>query len=130
MNISPELSTALIGVTVILLGMLGTYLKVKWDEITAKIQNDKIRTTIQTTGDSICGVVAQLNQEIVDDLKAKTTDGMLTQEDIIALKTQALERTKALMSAEAMKLLSEYFNDIDAWILIKVEQFVRDAKTV
>lgn len=96
-----------------LIGVFGAWLTVKIGKrqelasITSA-QTELIELARQTVG--------ELQQTIVDKLKAAHDDGKLTNDEITMLGTLLLEKTKAKLSAPAAKVLTAACVDINALI--------------
>lgn len=98
---------------VTLIGVAGAWL-------VAQIGKTQKLSTINTAvGDLTSAVeqtVLELQQTVVDDLKAKSTDGKLTQEEISDLGKKLLEGTLAKMSDSCMDVLKAANVDVNAII--------------
>lgn len=68
---------------------------------------------------------AQLQQTVVDGLKAASKDGKLTPGEISALTSELIEKTKEKMSAATYNLLSSAAVDINALIIGAGEEAVK-----
>ena len=92
-------------------------------------QQAKIAGALQKIDDSAWSVVMQLADETVDNLKAKAEDGKLTPIEIEELRTTAYTRVKQLVGDETYKLAQQGTNDLQTWILTKIDAYARVSKT-
>lgn len=107
---------------VMLIGVLGTWL-------TAKIGKHEELKSINAAQQEVLSMAtqtaAELQQTIVDGLKASREDGKLTEDEIKALGATLLEQTKAKMSQPAINLLNAAGVDINALIKGAGENWVQ-----
>lgn len=123
-----ELVTVLL---VTLIGVLGTWLTLK---IGKKEELAAINAAQQEVILNAQLTVEKLKQTVVDELKAKNTDGKLTKDEITALGELLLENTVAKMSAPSIKLLQAASVDItelikgagESWIAAMKKKFLLD----
>lgn len=81
----------------------------------------QLSTTVEDT-------VGELQQTVVDGLKAAASDGKLTQEEVSALNAKLLELVKAKMAQPAIDLLSAAQIDINALIAGMAEAAIKKMK--
>ena len=94
-----EVAAALL---MMLIGVLGTWLSVKLGK------QQELKSIAAAINEAVAMArltVDELQQTIVDGLKAERADGKLTAQDIKNLSTILLEKTKQKMSASAVELL-------------------------
>ena len=85
----------------------------------------EVLTQLSTTVDD---TVHELQQTVVDGLKAAASDGKLTQEEVSALNAKLLELVKAKMAQPAIDLLSAAQIDINALIAGMAEAAIKKMK--
>lgn len=107
--ITQVLATALIT----LIGVLGTWL-------TAKVLKRVELTNINKAKDELIEAaqqtVMELQQTVVEGMKAAAKDGKLTEDEITELSIMLLNKTKQKMSLPAIKLLEAAAVDVNALI--------------
>lgn len=108
-----------------LIGVLGAWLTAKIAQ-TKNLQNISIATgelfqMAQTT-------VLELQQTVVEELKASHEDGKLTKEEIYTLGDMLVEKTVEKLSANTVKLLQAAEVDISAIIVGAGEAFINRLK--
>ena len=107
--ITQVLATALIT----LIGVLGTWL-------TAKVLKRVELTNINKAKDELIEAaqqtVLELQQTVVEGMKAAAKDGKLSEEEITELSIMLLNKTKQQMSLPAIKLLEAAAVDVNALI--------------
>ena len=108
-----------------LIGVLGTWL-------TLKIGKSEELTAINTAKDEVILAaqltVEELQQTLVEGLKAAHEDSKLTQDEIAMLGKELLERTIDKMSAPAANLLASAAVDITALIQGAGESWIAELK--
>lgn len=121
-----ETVSQILGTVVLtLLGMAGTWLLVKMGK-SHKLENIKKATeeAIQATQLT----VGELQQTLVEDLKAAASDGKLTPEEIEHLKKLLIEKTLKNLSGTATNLLISSGVDISGLITSAGESFINQLK--
>ena len=108
-----------------LISLLGTWLTAKLAKRTelaniAAATDEATRVAQQT--------VLELQQTVVDNLKAANEDGKLTKEEVAELKELLLDGTMAKMSDTAKNMLTAAGVDISAIIRGAGEAFIRQMK--
>lgn len=111
------LSAALIGVITLAANALRKKLNIDVDQGTLK--------TIQGT---VTSIVEQLNQQIVDDLKAKSADGKLTAEEQEDVLNRAKNLALKLLDDKSKEFIRKHYGDEMAAIELLVESAVRILK--
>lgn len=82
----------------------------------------QLSTTVEDT-------VGELQQTVVDGLKAAASDGKLTPEEVSALNAKLLELVKTKMAQPAIELLSAAQIDINALIIGMAESAIKKMKS-
>lgn len=108
-----------------LIGVLGTYLTLKLgkrEELASvnEAQQEVIGLAKQTVG--------ELQQTVVDGLKAAHSDGKLAKEEVAALKEMLVDKTVSKMSGATYGLLVAAGVDIGALIQGAGESFIQRMK--
>ena len=96
-----------------LIGVLGAWLLAK---IGKRQELNNIKIAVDDLTELAQQTVYELQQTMVEELKAKAADGKLTDEEIGALGVMLLEKTKKKMSEPAINLLEAAGVDINAII--------------
>lgn len=119
------LSQILGSVVLTLIGVAGTWVLVKIGNST-KLENIKKATeeAIQATQRT----VGELQQTLVEDLKAASSDGKLTPEEIEHLKKLLIEKTLKNLSGTATNLLISSGVDVSGLITSAGESFINQLK--
>jgi vacuolar-type H+-ATPase subunit H len=108
-----------------LIGVLGTWLTVK---IGQREELRNINAAQQEAIDMARQTVGELQQTVVDGLKAAHKDGKLTKEEIANLGEALLFQTKSKMSLAAIRVLAAAAVDIDAIIKGAGEAWINKIK--
>lgn len=115
----------LVALAVALIGVGGTWL-------TAQIGKVKQLQTVQIATneakDAAITTVMELQQTVVDDLKAAAVDGKLTKEEIEKLKNDVLSMSMAKLSNASVKVLTAAGVDISAIITGAAESVIGSIK--
>jgi hypothetical protein len=93
-----------------------------------KYQNSKLSQALIILDQIVIDVVRELNQTIVDDLKAAKADGKLTRDEAEQIKHKAIELVIKKMGGDMLKTLQAYMGPITNLLATKVEAAVFDAK--
>ncbi len=109
-----------------LIGVLGTWLSLKLGK-SASLQN--INTAQKEVIRAAQITVGELQQTIVNDLKAAREDGKLTREEIVSLGKQLIDMTVQKLSAPTYELLKNAAVDIDAMITGVGESWIETLKS-
>lgn len=116
----------LAALAVALIGVAGTWITVQIGKVkqfqTVQIATDEAKNAAITT-------VLELQQTVVDDLKAAAVDGKLTKEEIAMLKNDLLSMSMAKLSDASVKVLTAAGVDISAIITGAAEAMVGNIKT-
>lgn len=108
-----------------LIGVLGTWLTVK---IGQREELRNINAAQQEAMDMARQTVMELQQTVVDGLKAANEDGKLTEYEIEELGNALLAKTKSKMSIAAIRVLAAAAVDIDAIIKGAGEAWINKIK--
>ena len=115
----------LVALAVALIGVAGTWLTAQIGKVkklqTVQIAVDEAKNAAITT-------VLELQQTVVDDLKAAAVDGKLTKEEIAKLKNDLLAMSMAKLSDASVKVLTAAGVDISAIITGAAEAMVGQMK--
>lgn len=116
----------------ILLGLIGTlagylisFIKSKSQGLQNNIQNDLADKYIQMVSDTITSCVITTNQTYVDNLKNKN---MFDEEAQKIAFQKTLDAVKAVLSADAIKYLTNIYGDLDLFLQTKIEAEVNYQK--
>lgn len=108
-----------------LIGVAGTWITVQIGKVkqlqTVQIAVDEAKNAAITTA-------LELQQTVVDDLKAAAVDGKLTKEEIAKLKNDLLAMSMAKLSDASVKVLTAAGVDISAIITGAAEAMVGQMK--
>ena len=108
-----------------LIGVLGTW-------VTSKIAKRNELASINTATNEVIGAaqltVLELQQTVVEGLKAASADGKLTQDEIAKLGTLLVDMTMKKMSNSAKNLLTSAGVDITAIIKGAGEAMIQNMK--
>lgn len=111
----------LVALAVALIGVAGTWLTAQIGKVkklqTVQIAVDEAKNAAITT-------VLELQQTVVDDLKAAAVDGKLTKEEIAKLKNDLLAMSMAKLSDASVKVLTAAGVDISSIITGAAEAMV------
>ena len=110
---------------VTLIGVFGAWLLM---QISKNQQLSTINTAVGELTNAAEQTVLELQQTVVDDLKAASADGKLTKDEITMLGKKLLEGTLAKMSDSAMNVLKAGNVDINAIITGAGEALIAQMK--
>lgn len=108
-----------------LIGVLGAWLTV---QINKRAELKSIGAAMDEVISLAGQTVLELQQQLVEGLKAAHEDGKLTKEEITALRAALITRTKEKMSAPAEKVLNAAGVDIEALIKGAGEAWIAQIK--
>ena len=115
----------LVALVVALIGVGGTWLTAQIGKVkqlqTVQIAVDEAKNAAITTA-------LELQQTVVDDLKAAAVDGKLTKEEIAKLKNDLLSMSMAKLSNASVKVLTAAGVDISAIITGAAESAIGSIK--
>lgn len=115
-------------ITAVALGVAGlitlgfTMLKA-W--ITNKIKNENMKNAMIALSEAVHASVLAVQQTFVDQLKK---DGKFDKDNQVKALTQAVETTKAMLSAETIKLVEEHVGNLENWIRTQIEASIKSMK--
>lgn len=112
---------------VTLLGVLAAWLAAKLNK---RLELSNLNAAVQDLIQLAQMTAAELQQTVVDGLKASRADGRLTEEEIEALGHSLLTMTLEKMSAPAMQVLQGASVDINAIIRGAGESWINYIKTI
>ena len=104
-----------------LMGILGSIITAKLSENTRLAS---VNAAQQELMEMACQTVSELQQTVVDKLKAASADGKLSESEVKALGAALIEKTMEKMSRPAVKLLDSAGVDIIALIHGSAEAFL------
>lgn len=107
--ITQVLATALIT----LIGVLGTWLTAK---VLKRVELTNINKAKDELVEAAQRTVLELQQTVVEGMKAAAKDGKLSEDEITELSIMLLNKTKQQMSLPAIKLLEAAAVDVNALI--------------
>lgn len=102
-----------VSLVVALIGVAGTWLSLQIGKV-KKLQTVQLAT--DEAKDAAITTVLELQQTVVDDLKAAAVDGKLTKEEIAKLKNDLITMSMAKLSDTSVKILTAAGVDISAII--------------
>lgn len=102
-----------VSLVVALIGVAGTWLSIQIGKV-KKLQTVQLAT--DEAKDAAITTVLELQQTVVDDLKAAAVDGKLTKEEIAKLKNDLISMSMAKLSDTSVKILTAARVDISAII--------------
>ena len=112
---------------VALIGVAGTWLSIQIGKV-KKLQTVQLAT--DEAKDAAITTVLELQQTVVDDLKAAAVDGKLTKEEIAKLKNDLISMSMAKLSDTSVKILTAAGVDISAIISGVGEALIQKLHTV
>lgn len=127
--IKSGLLSVLLGLVISLIKFAKVYLDNKTKETSVKIKEETVKKSIELVESCITTVVLELSQTIVDDLKDKSADGKLTDEEKVNIRNLAVEKVKQLMTDDVYTTLDEVFGSAEKWIIEKIEAEVKKIKS-
>ena len=108
-----------------IIGVLGAWMSTK---LAKRAELDSINTAQQELITAAQLTVGELQQTVVDGLKASHEDGKLTEDEIMALGKRLIEMTLEKMSVPAQKVLNAAGVDIVALIQGAGEDWINNMK--
>ena len=107
------ITQALATVLITLIGVLGTWLTAK---VLKRVELTNINKAKDELVEAAQRTVLELQQTVVEGMKAAAQDGKLSEEEITELSIMLLNKTKQQMSLPAIKLLEAAAVDVNALI--------------
>lgn len=114
-----------VSLVVALIGVAGTWLSLQIGKV-KKLQTVQMAT--DEAKDAAISTVLELQQTVVDGLKAAAVDGKLTKEEIAKLKNDLISMSMAKLSDTSVKILTAAGVDISAIIAGAAETMVGQMK--
>lgn len=132
MDISLDLTQVIVVAITIILGWATKELTGLWSankqKVKEQIKNDQLYKYIDLAGKTATDVVVALNQSIVKDLKAKSEDGKLTDEEIMGIKRTAISTIQSSLSDSTIEVLSTVYKDLPTVFQTWIDKAVLEAK--
>lgn len=119
------LQVILIMIIGVLAGYIVSFIKAKTKELQDNVDNALADKYIQLVSETITNCVITTNQTYVDSLKNKN---MFNEEAQSIAFQKTLEAVKALLSADAIKYLTNIYGDLDTYLRTKIEAEVNYQK--
>ena len=91
----------------------------KW--LKGKTENEAIQAAISEAEKVADSVVASLQSNVVDGLKAKSADGKLTADEAKDVANKAIDMFISDLSSKSMKVINDNADDISAYIQNLIE---------
>lgn len=114
-----------VSLVVALIGVAGTWLSI---QIGKAKQLQTVQMATDEAKDAAITTVMELQQTVVDDLKAAAVDGKLTKEEIAKLKNDLLSMSMTKLSDTSVKILTAAGVDISAIIAGAGEALIKKMK--
>ena len=114
-----------VSLVVALIGVAGTWLSI---QIGKAKQLQTVQMATDEAKDAAITTVMELQQTVVDDLKAAAVDGKLTKEEIAKLKSDLLSMSMTKLSDTSVKILTAAGVDISAIIAGAGEALIKKMK--
>ena len=102
-----------------------SYLDSKKKQVDIDTNNKAFQDTLSDAIEIIQKVVDTVSQKYVESLKAS---GEFTEEAQIEAFNKALNTSKLLISAESQRILRTAYTDIDEWIKVQIESYIKLSK--
>lgn len=115
----------LVALAVALIGVGGTWLTAQIGKVK---QLQTVQIAVEEAKDAAVTTVLELQQTVVDDLKAAAVDGKLTKEEIAKLRNDLLAMSMAKLSNASVKVLTAAGVDISAIITGAAEAMIGEMK--
>ena len=109
----------------VLVTYLCKFLYTKWTEGQAKIENEKIATTLDNVVNMVLDVVESVNQTFVDELKKK---GEFTEEAAVEAFNKSKETALELLSEDAVEIIISVYGNLDVYLDTLIEATVKQLK--
>lgn len=92
------------------------FINTKKEQVLQQTNNETVKTYVDLVTKSALEVVESLNSTIVEDLKSKTSDGKLTEDEIIAIRDNALSTLLDTLSDDMKSTLTTVFGDLEVYL--------------
>jgi prolyl oligopeptidase PreP (S9A serine peptidase family) len=104
------------GIGLIFTAVIIPLIKAAFEWLKGKTQNEAIKAALEEAKTVADQVVASLQATVVDGLKAKSTDGKLSAEDVAEIADSAVEMFLSDISERSLELLENNADDITSYI--------------
>ncbi|HEX2938460.1 MAG TPA: hypothetical protein VHO66_06015 [Ruminiclostridium sp.] len=128
MLMSSGLFVVLLGLVISIIKFGKTWIDSKTAETAARIKDLNIRNAVEAAEDCVSTVVLDMAQTVVDDLKEKSADGKLTNDEIASIQKDALTRVEKLITTDVFNTIDTVFGDAQTWLKFKIEAEVKKLK--
>ena len=100
--------------------------------IKSKVNNEYLRGVLVRLDEAVVTAVKDLQQTVVDEIKAANVDGKITEAEKKRIKDSALANVKSYLGAKGIKVLSEVLGlsggALDGFLSSKIESAVHDIR--
>ena len=110
-------------INVLVIVVIPTLTKAAVDYMRLKIQG----TRIEQAGQIVLDAVDQTNQTFADQLRK---DGTFTEEKQREAMEKSVKTALSMMNERTLKILEREFNDVEAWIVSKIEAACKENKRI
>jgi len=124
-NIQEILYLIITGIVPLLITYGIIFLKVKIKEQEKKLENDQLIKYIDAATDAISKAVLTVSQTYVDTLKK---EGKFDAEAQKTAKQMAIDKAKALITAESKAAIETLYTDFEAYLNDAIESLVKENK--
>lgn len=124
-NIQEILYLIITGIVPLLITYGIIFLKVKIKEQEKKLENDQLIKYIDAATDAISKAVLTVSQTYVDTLKK---EGKFDAEAQKTAKQMAIDKAKALITAESKTAIETLYTDFEAYLNDAIESLVKENK--
>lgn len=100
----------------------------KATEVKQRNKWEKLNVYIDLALETVMDTVQATNQSVVRDLKAKSADGKLTDDEKKEILANAVNSVMLTLSDDVKSVLSQAFTDLPAWIETQIESFINRTK--
>lgn len=104
------------------------------DLIKAKVDNEALRGVLLRLDDAVVTAVKDLEQTVVDEVKAAAEDGRISREDRRRIKEKAVRQVKSYLGPKGLKEMGSVLGlwdlAVEDFIGSKVEAVVHDLRRV
>jgi Flp pilus assembly secretin CpaC len=128
MLMSSGLFVVLLGLVISIIKFGKTWIDSKTAETAARIKDLNIRNAVEAAEDCVSTVVLDMAQTVVDDLKEKSADGKLTNDEIASIQKDALTRVEKLITTDVFNTIDTVFGEAQTWLKFKIEAEVKKLK--
>jgi hypothetical protein len=101
--------------------------------INTKVKNETLRSALISVDDAVYRSVREVQQVVVDDLKAASPTGQLSPEDKAKVKKDAIDAAKSYLGSKGLNLITQVVgidsSAVDKFLSTHIEAAVHDLKT-